>query len=85
MSSLGRFVAAPRSPEERLILEAQTTLALADIATLAEVTADGDPKGQRALGKLLRRLRAPLAELSEALSNSHFSHSEKPRQLIEMI
>lgn len=74
-----------RSAEERLILEAQTTLALADIGTLAEVTADGDPKGQRALGKLLRRLRAPLAELSEALSNGHFSHSEKPRQLIEMI
>lgn len=72
-----------RSTEERLILEATTALLLADIETLAALSPDND-RAKAALSRLLAALQRPLLELSNALTNSHFSHAEAPRQLIVM-
>lgn len=70
-----------RSAEERLILEAVSVLQLADIQALAMLESD---KPYPALVKLLRDLNRPLEKLSDALTHSHFSHAETPRQLIPM-
>jgi uncharacterized circularly permuted ATP-grasp superfamily protein/uncharacterized alpha-E superfamily protein len=72
-----------RSAEERLILEATTTLQLADIGALADLSPDSTHANAE-LSRLLDALRRPLLELSDALTHSHFSHAEVPRQLIAM-
>lgn len=72
-----------RSAEERLILEATTALQLADIEALAGLTQQST-QANAELSRLLKALERPLAELSDALTHSHFSHAEVPRQLIAM-
>ncbi|PWV60140.1 circularly permuted type 2 ATP-grasp protein [Plasticicumulans acidivorans] len=77
-----------RSAEERLILQAQSTLQLVDIEALAASIREGEEEGGSGghlLAELLASLMAPLSELSDALTHSHFSHSETPRQLIDML
>ncbi|TCO82064.1 putative circularly permuted ATP-grasp superfamily protein [Plasticicumulans lactativorans] len=75
-----------RSAEERLILQAQTTLALANIEALADSARDAcEGRASEELAHLLAELHAPLFELSEAVMHGHFSHAETPRQLIEML
>ncbi len=75
-----------RSAEERLILQAQSVLGLADIEALAESVREvGIGRADGELAELLERLHAPLLELSDAVANSHFSHAETPRQLVEML
>lgn len=69
-----------RSTEERLILEAVSTLQLADI----EVLAQGSDRFNAELARLLEALHQPLNKLSDAIAHSHFSHVEVPRQLITM-
>ncbi|MDX1657120.1 MAG: alpha-E domain-containing protein, partial [Candidatus Competibacteraceae bacterium] len=71
-----------RSAEQRLILQASTTLALADLDALAALGREGEAGAE--LARLLDALDAPLAALSEALIHSHFSHAGTPRQLLEM-
>lgn len=71
------------SAEERLILEAFTTLRLADIETLATLLRDSISSSTE-LTRLLDAVHAPLLKLSDALTHSHFSHAEVPRQLITM-
>ncbi len=70
-----------RSAEERLILEAVSVLQLADIQALSLLEIG---KPYPALVKLLNNLDRPLEKLSDALTHSHFSHAEEPRQLIAM-
>ena len=72
-----------RSAEERLILEAITTLQLADIPALATLSHDS-ARSSAELTRLLDAVRAPLLGLSDALTHSHFSHAEVPQQLITM-
>jgi uncharacterized circularly permuted ATP-grasp superfamily protein/uncharacterized alpha-E superfamily protein len=72
-----------RSAEERLILEAITTLQLADIAALATLSHDS-ARSSAELTRLLDAVRTPLLGLSDALTHSHFSHAEVPQQLITM-
>ncbi|MDG4597589.1 MAG: circularly permuted type 2 ATP-grasp protein [Candidatus Contendobacter sp.] len=72
-----------RSAEERLILEATATLQLADIEALANLSPNSTHANAE-LSRLLEALRRPLLELSDALTHSHFSHAEVPRQLIAM-
>jgi uncharacterized circularly permuted ATP-grasp superfamily protein/uncharacterized alpha-E superfamily protein len=71
-----------RSAEERLILEAVSTLQLADIEVLS--TLERSPRASLELARLLETLHKPLNALSDALTHSHFSHAEVPRQLIKM-
>ena len=72
-----------RSAEERLILEATATLQLANIEALADLSSDS-VHANAELSRLLEALQRPLLELSDALTHSHFSHAEVPRQLIAM-
>jgi uncharacterized circularly permuted ATP-grasp superfamily protein/uncharacterized alpha-E superfamily protein len=72
-----------RSAEERLILEATATLQLADIAALATLSHDST-RSSTELTRLLEAVEKPLLGLSDALTHSHFSHAEVPRQLITM-
>lgn len=73
-------VLAYKSEEERLVLNALTTVRLADPRQLAAV----DETGQRpALETLLSTLLDLLPQLSDAVSNSYFSHAEQPQQLIQ--
>ncbi|MDG4562878.1 MAG: circularly permuted type 2 ATP-grasp protein [Candidatus Competibacter sp.] len=72
-----------RNAEERLILEALTTLQLADIEALATLSHDST-RSSTELSRLLDALHTPLSNLSDALTHSHFSHAEVPRQLITM-
>jgi hypothetical protein len=37
-----------------------------------------------ALGELLDGLLSPLHQLSDAISHSHFSHAETPKQLVTL-
>jgi uncharacterized circularly permuted ATP-grasp superfamily protein/uncharacterized alpha-E superfamily protein len=72
-----------RSAEERLILEAVSILQLADIELLSAL--EHSSQSSAALGRLLDELCRPLNTLSDALTHSHFSHAEVPRQLITMM
>ncbi len=72
-----------RTAEERLILEAFTTLQLADIEALAALTHDST-RSSIQLTRLLDAIQKPLLSLSDALAHSHFSHAEVPRQLVTM-
>jgi uncharacterized alpha-E superfamily protein len=71
-----------RTTEERLILEAVSILQLADIEVLS--TLERSPRASIELARLLEALHQPLNALSDALTHSHFSHAEVPRQLINM-
>jgi uncharacterized circularly permuted ATP-grasp superfamily protein/uncharacterized alpha-E superfamily protein len=69
------------SAEERLILEALTQLRLADVDQLAQV---GDNYLRPTLNRLLLKIGQNLADLSNALTNSYFSHAEQPHQLVRL-
>lgn len=71
-----------RSAEERLILQAVSSLQLVNIETLEAL--EPDAPCNLALIRLLDALYQPLSKLSDALTHSHFSHAEVPRQLITM-
>lgn len=71
-----------RNLENRLIIQATSALHLVDIDKLADLDTSSESKA--ALTELLDALIAPMAELSNALSHSHFSHVESPRQLVTM-
>ncbi len=71
-----------RSREQRLIVQASSTLQLADIDVLADVHAS--ERAREALAVLFDALLDPLEQLSDAIGHSHFSHAETPKQLIKM-
>ncbi len=71
-----------RSREQRLIVQASSTLQLADIDVLADVHAS--ERAREALAVLFDALLEPLEQLSDAIGNSHFSHAETPKQLVKM-
>jgi uncharacterized alpha-E superfamily protein len=73
-----------RSTEQRLILQAISSLQLVDIQSLDALEPSAPRNAAAALGELLEALYEPLSELSTALTHSHFSHAEVPRQLITM-
>ena len=56
---------------------------LADIAALATLSHDST-RSSTELTRLLEAVEKPLLGLSDALTHSHFSHAEVPRQLITM-
>ena len=72
-----------RSAEERLILQATTTLQLADIKALATLSHDST-RSSAELSRLLDDVQEPVLTLSDAITHSHFSHAEVPQQLITM-
>ncbi|ALG69493.2 circularly permuted type 2 ATP-grasp protein [Beggiatoa leptomitoformis] len=69
-----------RAAEERVILEALTQVRLADVDALA-IFVDGFRKD---LDQLLVRLWHLIPALSDAITNSYFSHAEQPRQLVKL-
>ncbi|MBZ9568627.1 alpha-E domain-containing protein [Modicisalibacter tunisiensis] len=71
-----------RRREQRLILQASSTLQLADIDMLSHVHESAEAR--EALAALFEALLEPLEKLSDAIAHSHFSHVEAPRQLIRM-
>lgn len=71
-----------RNLENRLIINANSTLHLVDIDTLADL--ENSDAAREALADLLDKLIDPMSALSNALSHSHFSHVEAPRQLVTM-
>ncbi len=83
VSGLSRRATPPhRSLEERLLLEALTTLRLADIERLVQVP---QGKGMReALDQLLSRLGYLLRTLSETITSNYFNQTDLPRQLVEI-
>lgn len=84
VSRLHRPESSPyRNAEERLVLEAFTILQLADIEALSTLAHDSTSSSIE-LTRLLEAIQKPLKGLSDALTHSHFSHAEVPRQLITM-
>lgn len=71
-----------RNLEKRLIIEATSKLHLVDIDMLANL--ESSEEAREALTELLDQLIEPMSELSNAISHSHFSHVEPPRQLVTM-
>jgi hypothetical protein len=71
-----------RNLENRLIIQATSTLHLVDIDSLADLEHSEDAR--EILMALLDELIEPMAELSNAVSHSHFSHVEASRQLVTM-
>ncbi|OUD15691.1 circularly permuted type 2 ATP-grasp protein [Thioflexithrix psekupsensis] len=65
--------------EGRLILEALTQVRLSVVDVLAKPSED---QFRRDLDQLLVRLGRLLPGLSDAITNSYFSHAEQPRQLV---
>jgi uncharacterized circularly permuted ATP-grasp superfamily protein/uncharacterized alpha-E superfamily protein len=72
-------VFAYKSQEERLVLQALTEVRLADPREL--MVANKDTGTREQLDTLLNNLSALLPHISDAISNSYFSHAEQPRQL----
>ncbi len=70
-----------RTPENRLILESLTLVRLADIEILSQLSEDHFRKD---LDQLLVRLGRLLLTLSDTITNSYFSHAERPRQLVQL-
>ncbi len=68
-----------RSTEERLILEALTSLRLSEAQKLAQPT---EGNFRKELDQLLTGLNHLLPALSDAITNNFFSHAEPPRQLV---
>lgn len=71
-----------RNQETRLVIQATSTLHLVDINRLGDL--EHSSEAREVLSGLLDSLLAPLSELSNAVSHSHFSHAEAPRQLVTM-
>ncbi|WP_445399352.1 circularly permuted type 2 ATP-grasp protein [Zobellella sp. An-6] len=71
-----------RNLETRLVIQASSALHLVDINRLSDL--EHSSEARDALAGLLDSLLAPLSELSNAISHSHFSHAEAPRQLVTM-
>ena len=71
-----------RNLENRLIIQATSALHLVDIDMLANLEHSGEAR--EALAALLDELIEPMTLLSNAISHSHFSHVEPPRQLVTM-
>ncbi|OFE12381.1 hypothetical protein PHACT_03885 [Pseudohongiella acticola] len=71
-----------RNLENRLIIQATSTLHLVDIDSLADI--EHSAEARDILMALLDELIEPMAELSNAVSHSHFSHVEASRQLVTM-
>lgn len=71
-----------RNAERRLLIQANAALHLADIERLGQLAEE--ESARQALKALLEALLTPLMALSDALSQSHFSHVERPRQLISL-
>lgn len=63
-------------------VQATSQLHLVDLDSLVDLERSAEAK--QALEDLLNQLLEPISQLSEAISNSHFSHAETPRQLINM-
>ena len=68
------------SEEEQLILEALTQLQLSNTIDLAERSAHTTQR--RGLEKLLVRLAQILIDISDVLTQTYFSHVQRPQQLI---
>jgi uncharacterized circularly permuted ATP-grasp superfamily protein/uncharacterized alpha-E superfamily protein len=71
-----------RNLENRLIIQATSALHLVDIDMLANL--EHSEEARQALNNLLDELIEPMTALSNAISHSHFSHVEPPRQLVTM-
>jgi hypothetical protein len=71
-----------RNLENRLIIQATSALHLVDIGML--VNLEHSEEAREALTTLLDELIEPMTALSNAISHSHFSHVEPPRQLVTM-
>jgi uncharacterized circularly permuted ATP-grasp superfamily protein/uncharacterized alpha-E superfamily protein len=71
-----------RNLENRLIIQATSALHLADINMLANL--EHSEHAREALTALFDALIEPMLALSNAISHSHFSHVEAPRQLVTM-
>jgi uncharacterized alpha-E superfamily protein len=71
-----------RSKETRLIIQATSHLHLVDLDSLTDL--ENSVKAQAALETLLDQLLKPLYALSDAISHSHFSHAETPKQLVTL-
>lgn len=71
-----------RSQEARLIIQATSHLHLVDLDTLLDL--EKSAESQAALGELLEQLLTPLNALSDAVSHSHFTHAETPKQLVSL-
>lgn len=71
-----------RNLENRLIIQATSTLHLVDIDNLADL--EHSSESRQTLMTLLDELIEPMGALSNAISHSHFSHVEAPRQLVTM-
>jgi uncharacterized alpha-E superfamily protein len=70
---------ALRSPQLRMVLQAQNELELADLDALCQL----DETGARpSLDALLRRLGTVLPELSDSLSNTYLNHATTARHLV---
>ena len=67
------------SEEEKLILEALTQLQLSNTMALAEPSAHTPQR--RGLEKLLVRLAQILVDISDVLTQTYFSHVQRPQQL----
>lgn len=71
-----------RNQETRLVIQASSALHLVDINRLVDL--EHSAEARQVLTCLLDSLLAPLSELPSAISHSHFSHAEAPRQLVTM-
>ena len=71
-----------RNSERRLLIQANAALHLADIEKLSRV--GETQEASQALNTLINELITPLGMLSDAISQSHFSHVEQAQQLISM-
>lgn len=70
------------STEERLVLEALTTLRLADLDHLLGVSAGREDREE--LAQILSRLSFLLHALSEALTHNYFRQTNLPQQLVDV-
>ncbi|MFC3852347.1 circularly permuted type 2 ATP-grasp protein [Salinispirillum marinum] len=71
-----------RSREARLVIEATSRLHLVAPESLSEL--DHSEEALAVLAQLLTDLMEPISALSDAISHSHFSHAETPRQLVNV-
>jgi len=71
-----------RNRERRLLIQANAALHLADIEKLSHL--GETPAAGEALNLLINDLITPIAALSDAISQSHFSHVEQAQQLVSM-
>jgi len=78
LDALPRDPGAPRSAQQRLVLEATGQLRLADMTEICEAGEKGD---RPRLLALLDRLAAIFPELSSSLSSVYLSHATAARQL----